>query len=275
VQVMDNTIDDSIPLGEVRVRYSGGKRAEILRVIDATRAAGVLVQLQEIRTVRVFGTVYVIPHRGIAQDVLGGAVERFRTIIIGIINDLSVGDPLPLRRVASRMYQIDVFADIAEVQLRKEGDDPTAPYQETLLVENTEVMRPKEQAVRVIPLTSLKIAGEPTTDENGNTVLDLQLRTADGVAAKFGLLNLDVTVVLKGTTLRDDMPVRFNSYTRRVTFENSSTAPLLIRTSDADGEPSDLLTYRPEDHKNEISVTVTAAAFGVFEGDSMMITIGA
>jgi uncharacterized phage protein gp47/JayE len=39
VEVIDRSTDDSIPLGEVRVRYSGGRIEDVRRAVELSRAA--------------------------------------------------------------------------------------------------------------------------------------------------------------------------------------------------------------------------------------------
>jgi hypothetical protein len=60
VEVVDNSADSAIPLGEVRVRYSGGDDAAVLAVVEQTRAAGILARLEKINEVLVSGVIYVL-----------------------------------------------------------------------------------------------------------------------------------------------------------------------------------------------------------------------
>ena len=70
VEVVDNSVDSSIPLGEVRVRYSGGAGAASLtaaatdaavqQVVEQTRAAGILARLEKINEILLSGVVYVL-----------------------------------------------------------------------------------------------------------------------------------------------------------------------------------------------------------------------
>ena len=71
VEVLDFSRDGSIPLGEVRVRYSAGSPekvgAKVEAVVESTRAAGIHAILEAITSVLISGIFYVIPDVGGVQ----------------------------------------------------------------------------------------------------------------------------------------------------------------------------------------------------------------
>ena len=114
VEVVDNSVDSTIPLGEVRVRYSGGDDGEVLAVVEQTRAAGILARLEKINEVLISGVFYVIAESPTPDTPASALHDR----IIEAIEALSIGQPLSLRRLSALAYQVNGLAEVAEVQLR-------------------------------------------------------------------------------------------------------------------------------------------------------------
>src|SRR3712207_1329952 len=99
---MNHSVDDTIPLGEVRVRYSGGERAEVERAIDETRAAGVIARPDVILQVLISGTFYLIPQ----PDAPANAPAQFRSAVLEAIQALAIGAPLSVSRLNALAYDV-------------------------------------------------------------------------------------------------------------------------------------------------------------------------
>ncbi len=129
VEVVDNSVDSSIPLGEVRVRYSGGSGnaaatdAAVQQVVEQTRAAGILARLEKINEILVSGVVYVLA----APPTPDTAVGTLHDLVVDALGALAIGQPLSLRRLGALVYQVNGLAEVAEVQLRYRKADLNNP----------------------------------------------------------------------------------------------------------------------------------------------------
>jgi hypothetical protein len=259
VEVIDHAVDESIPLGEVYVRYSGADAAEVRRVVENTRAAGVLVRLKTFDTVTVSGTVYAIPD-GPPQQ---GAATALRNAIIDAVGALASGQPLSLRRLAALSYAVPGLADVAEIQFEARhvpsGGEPGPPAPvavDPFTVDRTEIIKLSAAAFEVRLLAALAVAGDARAVDARRFEIDLELLDTTGAAVRFASLALDVNVTLRATPVSGspDDRVRIGGFTRSIAFAASPRATLTI-------EPTDLENFNPLLHAPTVDVVITPAAY--------------
>ena len=257
VEVLDHASDEAIPLGEVRVRYSGGDRTEVVRVIEQTRAAGVMARVEEIIEVLISGTFFLIP----AQQPSADAVGTFLGEVAEAIQVLAIGAPLGVRRLNALVFTIPGLADVAEAQLRFRRPDPTNPTQtiegdvtDPFLVSRSERVRPDRDRLSAVLLRALQTSADRVGTGGVAHVIDLQVVDGAGVPAQFRSVTLDVQVTLRvSLTARPDQPPeRIGTFTRAVQFTNGDTGALNILLADLAG-------LRPE-HVDTVEFLIAAAA---------------
>jgi hypothetical protein len=260
VEVVDNSIDSSIPLGEVRVRYSGGDDGKVLEVVEQTRAAGIVARLDKINEVLISGIFYVIAEPPTPEN----AAEALRTRVVDAIRSLAIGQPLSLRRLSALAYQVDGLADVAEAKLEfrkadlsRPGEVLTGPVGDPFLLGHMELARPDEARLEIDLLTRLDAVRRGGT----KTELELRLLNGNGRAAHFGSFSLDVSVTLRAMLVNapDQPPEVVGRFTRAVTFADQSAVTLSITKGDA----PQLRETGPDAHdlSKPIVATVTVAAF--------------
>ena len=189
VEVVDNSVDSSIPLGEVRVRYSGGAGAASLtaaatdaavqQVVEQTRAAGILARLEKINEILLSGVVYVLA----APPTPDTAAGTLHDLLADAIGALAIGQPLSLRRLGALVYQVNGLAEAAEVQLRyrkadlnNPGEFLTGVVSDPFLPAQTELVKPDTAHLAVDVLTRLVAARRDGT----KTDVDVSLLDAGG-----------------------------------------------------------------------------------------------
>ncbi len=262
VEVVDNSVDSSIPLGEVRVRYSGGDDGAVQVVVEQTRAAGILARLEKINEVLISGIIYVL------ADTLSGAAENagatLRDRIVEAIQTSTIGQPLSLRRLSALAYQISGLAEVAAVQLRyrkadlsKPGEVLTGDVEDPFLPAQTELVRPDAANLEVDVLTKLAAVRR----DGSKTDVDVSLLDARGRAAEFKDFALDLSVTLRARLANapDQPPEVVGRFTRTASFVAGAQSTLTITPADA----PQLRTSGADAHDvNEpIQVTVAVAAF--------------
>jgi uncharacterized phage protein gp47/JayE len=265
VEVLDHSVDSSIPLGEVRVRYSAAgdveqARRAVAAVVEATRAAGVRAIADLIQTVLVSGTFALVPDTAVPAD----APAEFLTAVVEAVRELAIGEPLSVRRLNALAYRVGGLADVAEAQLVADGQAVTDP----LVVDRAALIRPDEANLRAVLLSGLEVAATRTVGSAAE--VDLRLVDAAGTAVPFTAYAVDLAVELRARlrTTPDQPPERVGRFTRRIAFTNSSTATLRIEPGDAPG-------FRPADHDPALTAVVTAAAFPALAGASATVELGA
>ena len=256
VEVVDHSLDDTIPLGEVRVRYSGGDANEVLRVVEQTRAAGIMARLEMINEVQVSGVFYIIPD----MSVPAAAADTFLSAVIEAIEALSIGQSLSLRRLNALVYQVAGLADTAEIQLRYKKKDPENPdnflegdVTDPLLIQRTELIRPDKTNLHVRLLESLKARRK----ERSKLDIELWLEDTAGNPVTFDKFSIDLSVTLRAfsKTALDQPPERIGRFTITITFVAASIKILTINPADPN------INFRSEDHDHEVQVAISAAAF--------------
>ena len=163
VEVVDHSVDDSVPLGEVRVRYSGGDSAQVESVIDNTRAAGILARTDKVREVLVSGTFYLIPEPAAPATAAG----QFLSDVVGAIDALGIGTPLSIRRLNALAYDVPGLADVAEAQLsyaREGSTEEPQPVPDPLVVDRSTLVNPHPTDLGAVLVSALR-ADRSTQDE--------------------------------------------------------------------------------------------------------------
>ena len=270
VEVVDNSVDSSIPLGEVRVRYSGGEDAEVQEVVEQTRAAGILARLEKINEVLVSGVVYVLAEPPTPDTAASALHDR----IIEAIETLAIGQPLSLRRLSALAYQVNGLAEVAEVQLRyrkadldKPGEVQTGPVTDPFLPARTELVRPDAAKLAVDVLTRLTAARHDGTKMD----VDVSLLDAGGQAAHFANFAVDLSVTLRALleNAPDQPPEVVGRFMRTASFVDSSQFTLSISLLDA----PQLRTGGADAHdvNAPIQVTLSLAAFAGIQAASTTV----
>jgi uncharacterized phage protein gp47/JayE len=255
VQVLDRQVDARIPLGEVRVRYSGGNAVKVAAAVQAARAAGVIARVEATVTVWVSGTFQIFPAAAPAP----GAVTEFLAAVVEDMTGLGIGEPLPVRRLNARVFAVPGLADVAEAQLdshRPTPSDPEVPIlTDPLLVGVNELIRPVPGGLSGVVLAALDVTAHAATADGGYAIT-LRILDGQGGAASFRSLALDVAVTARAT-LRDNPTqpqVQVGSFTRNVGFTGPA-ATVAFTVAD------DLPDFRSADHVAEVEFTLVAAAY--------------
>jgi uncharacterized phage protein gp47/JayE len=253
-EVIDHGTDDSIPLGQVRVRYHGDSRVrdKVSKVVEETRAAGIMVQLDEIVVIYVAGTFYLIPD----DSVPPGGAAKFESLVKDAIDALPIGAPLAARRLNSLAFNIPGVADVAEAKLTAKREDQPVPVSEPLPVGLGELIRPDKANIKAIFLVRLEWVTE-RYDQGGNKfVADIQIIDERGAAASFNNFSVDLQVLVRSglKNMPDQPPERLNTFISRVTFTNGAKASLDIKKADLGG-------FDPAVHKTNVEFVIAAAAY--------------
>ena len=280
VEVVDNSVDSSIPLGEVRVRYSGGAGAASLtaaatdaavqQVVEQTRAAGILARLEKINEILLSGVVYVLA----APPTPDTAAGTLHDLLADAIGALAIGQPLSLRRLGALVYQVNGLAEAAEVQLRYRKADLNNPGEfltgvvlDPFLPAQTELVKPDTAHLAVDVLTRLVAARRDGT----KTDVDVSLLDVAGQAAHFGHYAVDLSVTLRAKLANapDQPPEVVGRFTRTAAFVDSSVFTTSINLADA----PQLRTGGADAHdiNAPIQVTVGLAAFGGIQAASTTV----
>jgi hypothetical protein len=267
VQVIDHAIDDDVPLGEVRVRYSGGRVEDIRRAVEATRAAGVIARLEAIEDVLIGGTFYLVPAAGGASP---AALAGFLARVSELMRAQPIGVPLSLRRLNATAFEIPGLAEVAEAQLRftrKDGTsgDVTDPF----IVTPTEVIRPDAANLGALFLTGLRQSASALLSSGANRLrLTMQVLDSSGAPVRFRRLSLDVTVAIRARSLTapDAPPERIGNLSKRIEYTNSTNAQLNIT-------PAELDSFRPADHDPRVEFVVEASAHPGLAGTTNTVSI--
>src|SRR6185312_14310080 len=153
-------------------------------VVDATRAAGVLVVVEPISTVLLAGTFYLVPDVGATPVALTGFHDR----VVAAVLALGIGEALSVRRLNALAYQVDGLADVAEAQLTADG----TPVIDPLVVDGAKLIRPDAAALQAVLLHGFAVASV-SRDADGNHVA-LRLVDAAGAPVRFTAYGLDLAV---------------------------------------------------------------------------------
>ena len=256
VEVIDNSTDSSIPLGEVHVRYSGGDVNEVTSAVEKTRAAGVVVRIEEIVQVFITGVFYLIPSQQPSVD----AARAFVDAVTGFINGLTIGVPLPIRRLNSFAFGITGLADVAEAQLQFHKPKPSDPgvdiTSDPLLILGSELVRTGAGAIQFVFLQTLNTTANNKTGAGVYTI-DLQINDSQGQPVKLNNFSVDIQSLARATLKANpsQAPVRVGLFTKTVQIANSTTAKLTINVA------ADLKDFNPATHNLVVEFQLSAAAY--------------
>ena len=260
VDVVDHSLDETIPLGEVRVRYSGGDSAVVWERVEQTRAAGIIARLEEINEVFIAGTFYLIPDVAPSTE----AVAQFLADVIEAVEALTIGQSLSVRRLNALAYQVGGLADVAEAQLAFSKDDLenpgetiTGPVVDPFLIQSTEIIQANQDDLQAILLRGIQ------GQRQGGSKLTLEVWLEDSAAnpVTFANLTLDVTVTLRAALQNtpNQPPERVGIFTTPLTFSNQSIATLTIIPAQ---HAPDFRADGPDPHvADEVEAVISAAAY--------------
>jgi uncharacterized phage protein gp47/JayE len=254
VEVVDHSVDDAVPLGEVRVRYSGGDSAQVDLAVDDTRAAGIVARTDKAREVLISGTFYLIPEPTSPATATGA----FLSAVVGTIDALAIGAPLSVRRLNAPAYGVPGLADVAEAQLYhsvEDGTEDPQPVPEPLVVDRSTLITTDITELGAVLVSAID-ADRSTGSAN---LIEVRLVNLGGEPIEWRNLSLDLSVVLRAhlTKEPDKPPERVGSFTRTLVFtsQQATTATLTIARADAP-------RFRPADHQRErVEVAIGAAAY--------------
>lgn len=273
VTVIDASVDDKVPVGEVRVRYSTATadpeqrlalRNTVVQVVDRTRAAGILARLEEIKAVMLSGTFYAVPDETRSAT----AASKLASDVVDAVKGLGIGAPLSVRRLSALAFRVPGLADIAGAQLAYKRDQTSAPVStDPLLVDATEQIRPDEVNLKVVVLDGLSTKAVRSPSPSSRAI-DLQM-TMEGqtTPAPLAAFKLDATVTVKARLKRNPElpPERVATFTRQLTF--SPAATLTIQAADLTG-------FRLADHEPlGGQVTIASAAYPGLKGVTLTLDL--
>jgi uncharacterized phage protein gp47/JayE len=263
VEVRDFSIDETIPLGEVWVRFSTGKpdvvAPLVADVVDRTRAAGIKARVTQVTTVTLSGVFYVLPDvSGSGKD----AFARYKAAVVKALSALGIGEPVSPRKLGSLAFQIAGLADVGEVQLNYvRGIDPAKPLTtDPFLLSAGEQARPDEGGLSVVPIHALAAS---TASLAGDGTLGLTLGAKDdtGAAITFRSLQLSVlaTVRAKPAAAPNQPLQQVGQVTGTVTFTSTDHATPTF--------PKIVIPNLASLDKASMEVSIQAAAYpGVLPG---------
>lgn len=256
VEVIDHGRDDSIQLGEVRVRYAGGDPDAVRAAVDGARAAGVMARVEQVTTVSLSGLFYLVPGEPSAAN----AAEAFVASAVATMNALQIGQALSLRKLQSAAYTLPGLADMAEAQLVAHKPPPSASdlpvTSDPLFVSSSELIRPDAAALRAVMLQAVAV-GAHRRIAAGQYEIDIQLRDADGNTPSFHAMSLDLFVAARAHLKSNptEAALRVGSFTRSVSFANGDTAKLGFTVA------GDLTGFDVTQHEKDVEFLISAAAY--------------
>jgi uncharacterized phage protein gp47/JayE len=266
VEVIDHAVDDRIPLGEVRVRFSAADASRVgetvRAVVDQTRAAGILARLEPITPVFIGGRFSLVPDATTPAT----APAAFLAAVRQAIAALGIGEPLSVRRLNALVYTIPGLVEVAAARLRYRKDDPTRPGEslegdvpDPFLIAQTEVVRPDPTTLTAVLLRELRVAA--TRGAGRAFEIDLQLVDDAEEPATLADFALDLSVALRARLLAtpDQPPQHIGGFTRQVAFTGAPTAMLPIQPADLDG-------FRAGEHDPEVEVLIGVPAYPGLNG---------
>jgi len=255
VEVADRSMDDSIPLGEVRVRFSGGDVDKVREAVEQTRAAGIFARLETITEVLISGAFYVIPDKSFTEI----ARTDFNAAVVAALEKLKIGEPLSVRRLNAFAYDIPGLAEVAEAKL-KSSKEPSGEIQETYFPARTELLRPDKAHLAVRRLDKLK-----ATPQGSQITIELIDETSAPVTFNQFSLALSATLYAPFKTT-PEVKERVGSLIRAVEFKKSDKAVLTITKQDVELDD--------EHDPTNIEVSLHAAAYpGLAEANKVTINL--
>jgi len=265
-EVIDHIADDAVPLGEVRVRYSGGKIEDVRRAVEVTRAAGILARIEQIQTVLLNGTFFLLP--GVPGPGAGTAGE-FLAKAVQFLKAQSIGAALSVRRMNALAFETVGLAEVAEAQLSfRRPDNSTGAVTDPFLTANTEILRPDAASLRAVLLAGLHVSATQALAEPAKLRLSVQVRDSAAAAVTFRQFSLSVAVAVRAYSLTtpDAPPERIANLPKTLTFTNGNAAPLTITAAELAG-------FRPADHRTELEFVLSSPPYPGLPGETVKFTI--
>ncbi|MFH7245303.1 MAG: baseplate J/gp47 family protein [Spirulina sp.] len=272
VDVLDQSMDAAIPLGEIRVRYASDHNTPELQravesVVQDTRAAGILAQVGSISRILVSGSFYLIPESGLVE----GAPNRFMQQVQQTINGLAIGEPLSVRRLMALVYGIPGLAEVADAQLDAIRDGSPAAITDPWLTAPTELLRVGDVTVKL--LTGLSVT--QSVREGTDNKITLQVLEPPETPVLFRNFTLDLSLTFMATLRRapDQPPERFLTLPQSLSFRNHRNRTLTLPDSALLFNPETGRGFRPNDHAATVTVTLSAAAYPGLATTTTTITL--
>lgn len=271
VTVTDHATDETIPLGEVWVRWAGDPAVALLvdQVIASTRAAGVVARIQRINEVRLSGTMYAIPEPGAQQSATAVLLEH----VTATLDGLPIAEPLSLRRLTALAYDVPGLADVAESVLTytrpRPGQDPpeqTGAVTDPFIVGPTEVVRAATGKLSVVLLAGPAVTAAEGTGSTHNLTITLLDRANQLAPLTSFALDLAVTVKARSRETPDRPAVPVGRTVKKTTFGSDHTAKVVL-------EPADYQAYDRAEHLPDLTVAVAAAVYPGLTTAAVTITL--
>jgi len=267
VEVIDHSVDDDVPLGEVRVRYSGGKIEDVRQAVESSRAAGVIARLEEIQDVLISGTFNLVDAEGGAS---AASLQAFLSQVRDLLKAQAIGVPLSVRRLNALAFEIPGVGEVVEAQLRftRVADGTTGDVADPFIIAATEIVRPDEAHLGAVVLDKLRLASSAPAPAPNRLTLNIQVLDAGGAPVTFRRLSLDLTVGIRAysKTAPDAPPERIGSVSKRLEYTASNTAPVTITNADLAG-------FRPADHNNNVEFVIEAPAYPTLDSVTSRVPI--
>jgi hypothetical protein len=278
VAVIDHTVDTSVPLGVVRVRYSAGgdeqRQAEIRtaveRVVEATRAAGVRAVAETVRAVTITGRVVVAGAAG--GDVAAG-VQWLGDALTTAITGARIGAPLSLRRLGALVFEAPGLADLLAVSLRFTRDQPapglpaTGEVPDLLPVGHAERVVAGQIAVLALDgLTATAPGGPPPHPGDPVPVTLTPLHDGQAFDPPLASARLQVRFEVRAArlSLPNEPPVVVADLVKPVTLPATTSTVVPLTAEDLHG-------YDPAEHAAQVTATVSLVGYAVPPATTVLV----
>ena len=257
VTVTDHGTDETIPLGEVWVRWAGdddsGTSAQVDQVVASTRAAGVVARIQRITEVYLSGTFYAIPEPGAQQSAAAVLLER----VVATLDGLPIAEPLSLRRLTALAYDVPGLAEVAQSVLTYTrplpDEEESGPVTDPFIVGPTEVVRAAAGELDVVLL-----AGPAVTATAGVGEYELAVTMLDRAGQLVPLTSFEidfaVTVKARSREMPDRPAVPVGRTVKRAAFGTDHTATVIL-------SHADFPSYDAAEHLPDLTVVLAAAVY--------------
>ena len=279
VEVLDHTLDGTIPLGEVHVYYSGGDTIvgldnQVQSVVNDTRAAGIFARISTIDKVSIAGTFYALPDVGMPDN----APENFRQAVVAAIGALPVGGALSLRRLNALVYNVAGLKDVAEAQLTATVRAATQPIAtDPLTIKPTDTLITGADAIKVVVIRALKIIDPATItvthDAGAKTyaiVFPTQLTDGSNPLAFLDFsLNVNVTLTVTSKT-NNSVKTIVGPYKAAAAFKGNG-----VTASAASAQITVPETDLPADRMPVVSASLAADGYPALPAITADVTLGA
>ena len=278
VAVIDHTVDITVPLGEVRVRYSAGGdeqrqseiRTAVETVVEATRAAGIRAAAETVRAVTIAGRVVVVGAPG--GDVAAG-VQNLRSALSETINNTGIGAPLSLRKLSALVFQAPGLADVLLMSLTFTRDQPppTLPASgdvpDLLPVDHAEHVVAGEIAVVALDgLTATAPADPPQHPGDPVSITLTPRHSGQPFDPPLASVRLQVRFEVRAAqlSLPSEPPVVVANVVKTAVLANTASTDVTLTGDDLRG-------YDRGKHAAQATATVTLIGYGVPPATAVLV----